>query len=166
MEANSIDILCIQETHTQGSEHYVTETGALVILSGSKDDRHAGVGFIISAALRSAIYNFDCNSARMAAIKIRVPGGKIAIISAYAPQSMISADRRLLFFTDLEVYYNSISVNGMKLLCGDFNPRLRYQFPGEEEIMGMHFFRVWQRCRRQILIGIFLPSYVIRSNAC
>ena len=31
MDANSIDILCIQETHTQGSEHYVAETGALVI---------------------------------------------------------------------------------------------------------------------------------------
>ena len=69
-----------------------------MILSGSSNDKYTGVGFIISPGLRRAVHSFDCKSARMAAIKIRVTGGKIAFLSTYAPQNAYSSEVRAHFF--------------------------------------------------------------------
>ena len=116
------------------------QNGFLLIFSGD-NERCAGVGFIISPGLRKAVYNFDCLCGRMAAVKVRVAGGKIAFITAYAPQSEHTADKRNAFFSKLGSYYESISVNGEKYVCGDFNSRLRMRFPNEENIIGEHFFQ-------------------------
>ena len=51
MQSMKLDLLCIQETHTQENDHYITDNGYLVILSGTSDDKHAGVGFIVSPEL-------------------------------------------------------------------------------------------------------------------
>ena len=84
MEIYSIELLCIQETHICETEHFITDQGNLVIFSGTTGWKYAGVGFIISARLRKSVYSFDCPNGRMAAVKIRVTGGKIAFLSVYA----------------------------------------------------------------------------------
>ena len=99
MQSHWIDLLCIQETHMMESDQYITENGNLLILSGQSGERHAGVGFIISKGLRHAVHSLDCLNARLAAVKIRIPGGKIAFLSIYAPQSQHPVDVRMQFFT-------------------------------------------------------------------
>ena len=80
------------------NDHFITDAGSLIILSGNNSEKHAGVGFIIRKEIRGAVHSFDCVSARLAALKLRIPGGKIAIFNAYASQSGLSADCRLDFF--------------------------------------------------------------------
>ena len=87
-----VSLYNVQETHTTAREHFIRDNGYLVILSGSDGEKHAGVGFIVSPLLRKAVHSFDCLNARMAAIKIRISGGKIAFVSAYAPQVQGSED--------------------------------------------------------------------------
>ena len=47
MEKQSIDIMCIQETHRKKSDYFTTEENYLFVLSGSSDEgaEWAGVGF-------------------------------------------------------------------------------------------------------------------------
>ena len=123
------------------SDHYITENGNLLILSGQSGERHAGVGFIISKGLRHAVHSFDCFNARLAAVKIFIPGGKMAFLSVYTPQSQHPADVRMEFVTQLEAFYSSISVNGQKIILGDMNSRLRCKFANEDSIVGDYFFR-------------------------
>ena len=57
MSANSIDILCMQETRKVKSDNYDTDGGFQVYLSGSGDASRewAGVGFIIAPWLGNGL---------------------------------------------------------------------------------------------------------------
>ena len=142
MEELKIDIICLQEIHKTLSGYYETDDGYLVILSGSatNEREYAGVGFIVAPLLRKSIVGFVQASARMASLKIRIPGGKMAIFSAYAPQSGRHYDERQEFFQNLASFVKSTSSHGPKIICGDFNARLYRRLPGEEEIMGQYIF--------------------------
>ena len=113
MQTLQIWILCIQETHYTQSDHWITDAGYLVIFSGNKYSTHAGVGFIIAPFMRKAIYGFDCLNARLMSIKIRVPGGKIAIINGYAPHSGLALEDRPFVSLALQCKYN-VSQSRMK----------------------------------------------------
>ena len=143
MIQQSIDILAIQETHRRLSDYWVTSEGFLIILSGRSDEQResAGVGFIVSPALRSSILGFCQATSRYACLKVRSSGGKIAIVSAYAPQSGRPFEERFSFFQDLLHFWKSISSHGPKFLLGDFNARLYQQFAGEEEIFGSFYVK-------------------------
>ena len=99
MYRSSIGILCMQETHITQSPYYTTDEGFLVVLSGSGGTgrEHAGVGFIIAPWIRHAVCGFLQFSNSLACIKIRVTGGQLAIISAYAPHSGYPFDARQAF---------------------------------------------------------------------
>ena len=77
----------------------------------------------------------------MAAIKIRVTGGKVVFFSVYAPPNDHAIEERTLFFSQLEEFYMNTSVNGEKIICGDLNARLRCRYANEDSIIGEHFFR-------------------------
>ena len=143
MIQQSIDILAIQETHRRLSDYWVTSEGFLIILSGRSDEQResAGVGFIVSPALRSSILGFCQATSRYTCLKVRSSGGKIAIVSAYAPQSGRPFEERFSFFQDLLHFWKSISSHGPKFLLGDFNARLYQQFAGEEEIFGSFYVK-------------------------
>ena len=76
----------------------------------------------------------------MACLKFRVPGGKIGIISAYAPHAGYAFDSRQKSFEDLGSIYERTSVNKAKLIFGDLNSRLHKQLPGEEQHVGEYVF--------------------------
>ena len=69
----------------------------------------------------------------------------MAFLSVYTPQSQHSVDVRMEFFTQLEAFYSSISVNGQKIILGDMNSRLRCKFANEDTIIGDYFFRGIQK---------------------
>ena len=114
-----------------------------MVLLGRSDDQkeYAGVGFLIAPEVRSSIIGFCQASNRYAALKLRVPGGKIAIMTVYAPQSGRSFDERFTFFNTLFEFWKSLSSHGPKLIYGDLNSRLYEQYAGEDEIFGPYFFK-------------------------
>ena len=96
------------------------------------------MGFIIAPNVWHAIVGFMQSSNRLACLKLRVSGGQVAIISAYAPHSGHSFDSRQLFFEQLGTMIDKTSANGMKVVMGDMNARLLSQLPGEEDCIGEH----------------------------
>ena len=85
---------------------------------------------------------FDCwlqQSTRLACLKLRMPQGKLAIISAYAPFGY-PFDERQRFFEDLGTMCRKTSVNWLKYVFGDVNSRIHRQVPGEETVIGEHAF--------------------------
>ena len=138
MRRREIDIIFLQETRIKQTPHYITDEGFLVILSGAESEGrdYARVGFIVSPRARHAVYGFLQLSSRIACLKVRVRGGKLALLSAYAPHSGRPFDERQRFFTQLDQAYQRTSVNGMRLVFGDLNARLHIRLPGEEDLIG------------------------------
>ena len=110
----------MQETHIRTSPYY-TEDGFLVILSGASSvaKEFAGVGFIVAPWAKHSAIGFLQFSNRLCCLKLRVPHGQLALISAYVPHSGYSIDVRQAFFDELRHMYQRTSVNGLKLVLGD-----------------------------------------------
>lgn len=140
MEEQNIHIVSLQETHRSGSEFYVTISGYLVIFSGNDggSKENAGVGFIVSPRVRRSVVAFNQATSRWANLKMRVPGGKVCIVSAYSPHSGYSYNERQHFYTELGNFVDKLSSNGPKLVYGDFNAKLFRQLPTETDVIGLY----------------------------
>ena len=137
MRRKRIGILCMQETHICKSPYYI-EDDFLVILSGSSGSprEFAGVGFVVAPWVRHSVVGFLQFSNRLACLKLRVPHGRLALVSAYAPHSGYSFDERQTFFEDLQDMFHRSSANGLKLIFGDLNSRIHRRLPGEQPYIG------------------------------
>ena len=142
MDQYNIHIICMQEVRRPLSDYFFTDTGFLVITSGGNGEttEYAGVGFLIHPTLRRSICKFCQHSNRIACLKVRITGGKIAIFSCYAPHQGKPFEERFAYFQELSAFWQSVSVNGPRLCFGDFNSRLNLQLPGEEDYIGPHVF--------------------------
>ena len=142
MLTHSIDLLCLQETHQQGSEYYVSG-GFLVINSGNDNDvrEPAGVGFIVAPGLRHAVMGFMQFSQRLASITLRVKGGSLRFISAYAPHNGHDLSVRADFFSELASFIRRQRPHRPTFVFGDLNARIFCSQTGEEAIIGQHIFR-------------------------
>ena len=146
MEREGIGVLCIQETWQTLSDTFVTDTGYLVVLSGGAEDRpddpedRAGVGFIVAPSVRRSVVAFRQATSRLASLKLRIVGGKAAVVSAYAPHSGKDFLKRQSFFNELSDFVRKLSAHGPKLIMGDMNARLHEQFVGESLVVGPHVF--------------------------
>ena len=142
MEQENIGVLCLQETHKSKSDYYLSDEGYIIILSGGLEGKreNAGVGYMIAPWMQKSVVSFCQDSSRMAALKIRVRGGKMSIITAYAPHSGYDFADRQSFFHSLSEFVHKQSVHGPKLVFGDLNARLFRQLPGEEHLIGPYVF--------------------------
>ena len=139
MKLYGIHILCLQETRKPLSDFIETEEGFILILSGRVDvqeKEYAGVGFLVAPELRRSIYGFCQLSSRLACLKIRIPKGKLAILSCYSPHAGKDFEERFEFFQTLNHFWKSISSHDPRICMGDFNSRLYCRFAGEEQILG------------------------------
>lgn len=167
MHDYGIHILCLQEVRRILSDYSITDNGFLLITSGGQHaPEYAGVGFLVHPVLRKHVYNFCQYSSRIAGIKIRTPGGKIAIVSTYAPHAKRPFEERFQFFQDLTKYWQSISVNGQKLCFGDFNSRLYCRFGGEEKFIGQHYFKNQEKSMVGSLNRFLLLEFCATTNNC
>ena len=76
----------------------------------------------------------------MASLKIRIQGGKMNVLTAYAPHTGYDFSDRQHFFHALAEFVNKQSAHGPKLICGDFNARLFRQLFGEEDVIGPYVY--------------------------
>ena len=106
MQRRGLAVLCVQETHLAGASTYISDEGFLVILSGSRaaTAERSGVGFLVALWARHFVIGFVLHSARLATLKLRTVGGKMAIVNAYAPHNGKPRDERVEFFTTLHRY--------------------------------------------------------------
>ena len=64
----------------------------------------------------------------------------MTVFSVYVPHNLKPLNERFNFYCDLGLVLKRCSVNGEKLLFGDFNARLGRRGPGEDDILGPHGF--------------------------
>ncbi len=107
MQTYSIDLLCLQETHQSGSDHFIAQ-GFLVVYSGtdSGERERAGVGFVVAPWIRHAVIGFTQFNSRLASISIRVQGGSARFVCAYSPNNEHDFDVRADFFSELNAVVN------------------------------------------------------------
>ena len=139
MSTYGLSFICIQETHRLGIERYVSAEGFLVILSGTGvvpeqvQQEWAGVGFIIAPWAIHSVIGYCAESNRLASIRVKVCGGCLAFICAYAPHGGYAEDVRQDFFSSLSGFFQRQTCNGPKVVCGDLNARLHRVCGGEED---------------------------------
>ena len=141
MRQRKIGVMALQETHICGSPLLYID-GYFIILSGGTGDgrEYAGVGFIVAPSLRQSIASFTQHSARIASLTMRVEGGTLAIISAYAPQSKRPYEERKHFHHELQDVYRSRRAHGMSMVLGDLNARIHNTTPDEAGVLGPFVF--------------------------
>jgi exonuclease III len=141
MKRHDIDVLCIQETRKNDVAAF-EEQGYLVLLSGSGtvDKTWAGVGIIVAPRCKHRIKSYKQISDRICSLKLKVAGGVLGVISAYAPHNLSPLDERFRFFAELGDSFRRCSANVGKFIFGDLNSRIGKQLPGEEHIVGQNSF--------------------------
>ena len=169
MRRRGVGIISIQETHISYSLYFTTEDGFFLILSGSAGREHAGVGFIVAPWVKASLVGFLQMSNRLACLKLRVSGGQIAILSAYAPHSGHPHDERQYFHQELGQLYGRTSVNGMKLILGDLNAGVGSALAGEDVYIGKHTFGATRShfgSNRDLLLELCAARHLVVANTC
>jgi exonuclease III len=112
----------MQEVRKPNSDHYVSDEGYTVILSGASNVtvEWAGVGFIVAPSLRHKIDALQFSN-RIATLKLRTQGGMASITTVYAPTNLAAVDAKQQFYESLLNHLNSFSANGIRIVCGDLN---------------------------------------------
>ena len=171
MQANSVDIFCIQETRKPLSDNFISDLGYHVYLSGGcgASREWAGVGFIISPAVAHQIAGVTPVSNRVACLKMTVAGGYLSLLSAYAPHNLKPLPERLQFYDELDSSFDRHSRSGHALVFGDFNARIGQRRAGEEDILGEHCFgreavHVVEAPNRDLLIEFCTSKACVVSN--
>jgi len=114
----------------------------LVILSGgpSGTREYAGVGFLVAPYARNWVAAFREHTDRIASISLRVPGGKILLVSIYAPHGGRGYYERQSFFDELGTFLEKSSSHGPKYIFGNFNARIHSRSKAEKHITGPYFY--------------------------
>ena len=114
MEERDIGILCLQETHCAGADYFLRNDGYLVIQSGGPNAMRewAGVGFLVAPAFRRSVLGFNQFSDRIASLKLKVLGGQMTILTAYAPHSGHDYAIRRSFFDVLMDFMRCLKCYG------------------------------------------------------
>ena len=105
-----------------------------------KQRTYAGVSFLIAPWMRKSIHSFKPVSERICYLKVRVKGGKAAIINAHAPHNGHEYQLRQQYFTQLAGVASTVSTSGLKLIVGDLNSRIHNSTGGEQEVFGDYCF--------------------------
>ena len=145
MRREGINILCMQETHLSGAFYFEVD-GFMVFNSGNNDESersYAGVGFIVAPWAKSSIVAFKSISDRIASLRVKVTGGMLTILSAYAPHEgdKYPFEVRHDFFSLLSKHTRRHNQNTVTMVCGDFNTQMRYVKAGEANVLGPYVFR-------------------------
>ena len=123
MRKHGISVLCIQETHLVGAEHFV-EDGFMTFLSwncGSNERSYAGVGFMVAPWAHQAVVCFNAISDRLACLRLKVSGGVLNLLSVYAPHDGIDFNIRHQFFSTLSEHTRVQHEHETSLVLADFN---------------------------------------------
>ena len=136
MEEHRLDVLILTETKSTSYYSYISE-GHVVILSGNKKDKYAGVGAILSPKIRPYLMDVLQVSNRIIHLGFRKQGGNVHVIGAYAPHAGrdFEVDRQP-FWDQLEEHVSRIPQPEPVYLTGDMNVRFQGRHKNDEGVLG------------------------------
>ena len=162
MRRHGIDVCCLQETRAKDSAYYTTESGNLLIMSGSTEAEasHAGVGFIIAKDTKHHVKKFCQISSRLASVTLKVRGGSFSICNVYAPHNLKDSSLKEAFYDELNKHWQRLRGQGGRCIFGDMNARLGEARPGEEDVLGEFCFG------REAIFKVDLPNRDLLMEFC
>ena len=165
----SIDVLCIQETHVTSHDDFHYQ-GFRFLLSGNKENPHAGVGFVVNPSAAKYVKAFKPVNARIAILKLHTSPRPFWVYSCYAPSQMVSvagateadANRKNQFW---EALHDCTPIDSCQLpiLFGDFNARIcsRHIDP---PYIGPHIFHKAEQSDSPFLLNSDLLFDFLHTN--
>jgi hypothetical protein len=136
MKESKLAVLFLSETRSKSYYSYSSE-GHLVILSGSQQDPHAGVGAIISPSYRKHLLDVVQPNPRLLHLTFKKKGGNFHLLGAYAPHSGLDYETiRSPFWDTMESYIDKIPQPEPLFLTGDFNVRFQAQHKNDNGVTG------------------------------
>ena len=125
-----LDLLCMQETKSTSSDE-IKAKGGKFLLSGSPDDKSAGVGFYIPPKTLPLMQDFIPFTGRLAALILRMQPYPLNVLSAYAPSMLQDPKedlkRKQKFWDELPSYLNqlpNLPQPATRVIAGDLNARM------------------------------------------
>ena len=136
MQTHSIDVLMLTETRSTSYYSYQSE-GYMVILSGNKQDRYAGVGAIVAPRLRPHLLDVIQVSSRIIHLAFKMQGGNLHTVGAYAPHSGLDLETiREPFWEQLQDHVSNIPQPEPVVVTGDFNVRFQAKHRNDGHCLG------------------------------
>ena len=136
MQTHSIDVLMLTETRSNTYYSYQSE-GHLIILSGNKQDRYAGVGAIVAPRLRPHLLDVIQVSSRIIHLAFKLQGGNLHTVGAYAPHSGLDLETvREPFWEQLQDHVSNIPQPEPVVVTGDFNVRFQAKHRNDGHCLG------------------------------
>jgi len=135
----NISIAALQETRLSSSGS-IREASYTFFWKGKdpEEPRIHGVGFAVKHNLLQSIEPIADGSERLLALKMQTQGGRLTIVSAYAPTLDSPEDTKDLFYHSLDSLLSGIPTSESVLVLGDFNARVGADQEAWPRILG-HF---------------------------
>ena len=132
MEAQGIDVLCLQETRRDATDwvYCSTATSSYLFTCSPSINGNAGTGFIIRKDMNTLSLSLDPYVSKLSLLK---KGIEIHCISTYLPTSSVKQDKRTerknlqelvvesILRADSSVAHTAEPRNRRRFICGDFN---------------------------------------------
>ena len=136
MQEHHLGVLLLSETRSTSYYTYLSEQ-YLVILSGNKRDKFAGVGAIISPELRPFLLDVIQVNNRIIHLCFKKQGGNVHIIGVYGPHSGLDLEEdKVPFWETLEDHISTIPQPEPVYITGDFNVRFQARHRHDQGVTG------------------------------
>ena len=107
MERRNVDILCLQETKWKGSKAMNIGGGCKLFYNGANRKRNE-IGIVVREELVESALMVKRVSDRLMAMKLKVKGSILNIVSVYAPQVSNNMEEKNDFWEDLDGLIESV----------------------------------------------------------
>ena len=137
IKQRNVDILRLQETKWKGSKARNIGGECKLFYNGA-DGRRNGIGIVMREELAESVLEVKRVSDRLMAMKLKVKGSILNIISAYTSQVNNSMEEKNDFWEDLDGLIESVSKQEKIVLGANLNGHVGKGNIGDEEIMGRY----------------------------
>ena len=129
-------ILGLSEIRWTGFGEVRTNTGEVILYSGSEGEHHRGVGLVLTRAARSALLRWNPVNERIISARFDSRFAKMTVIQIYAPTNDAEDSVKDNFYEQLQKEIEAIPRHDITIIMGDANAKVGASRDGWESVMG------------------------------
>ncbi|XP_073841258.1 uncharacterized protein [Musca autumnalis] len=125
MDTYKLSVLGLSEVRwPKSGPPYETSSGFKLLFSGNDSNRINGVGILLTPKTSNCLIDYKPISDRIIVARLNSRFRKIAIIQCYAPTEPDDESVKDDFYSQLDATISSLPGGDIKILMGDFNPKV------------------------------------------